>query len=727
MRPLSLGTVLLGACALLLSGCRAESEEPEDPTPAMSKKTHTAAYTNRLAKESSPYLLQHAHNPVDWWPWCDEAFEAARAQNKPIFLSIGYSACHWCHVMAHESFENPDIAAIVNEHFISIKVDREERPDVDTLYMSAVQMMTGGGGWPLTVFLTPDRKPFFGGTYFPPTDRYGRPGFPSLLTRVAEAWKTQRDDIEKSAQQLTDAVQKSAAGTPPGQNLPGLASLEQAMAQWRQTFDRTRGGFGGAPKFPPSGALGVLLRQHARTGEDDLLAMVTTTLDAMARGGMYDQLGGGFHRYSVDAEWLVPHFEKMLYDNALLSRVYLEAYQVTGNPFYRRIATEIFEYVLRDMTDDAGGFHSAEDADSEGEEGLFYIWSEKEIDEALPAEDAEIFKAFYDVTPGGNFEGHSILNVPRPMGQFAESRGLTPAQVDAQLAPSRVALMKIRDCRVRPGLDDKVLADWNGMMISSLAIGYQVLGDARYLAAAERAASFVLGEMMQDDVLLHTYRKGQAKLPAYLDDYAQMANALIDLYESSFDPRWIRAARGLTATMLAQFEDPDGGGLFLTSDQHRHLLARTKPFQDGAIPSGNAVAALLLMRLSALTGEAPYSRVADDIMRGAQPMLDRYPSALSHSLLALDFVLSSPVEIAIIGAADSPGTDALLTAVRRRFLPGKVLALSAAPVKPETATLIPLLAERGQVDGSPTAYVCRNFACQAPVTDAAALGALLGK
>ena len=452
--------------------------------------------------------------------------------------------------------------------------------------------------------------------------------------------------------------------------------------------------------------------------------MVTVTLDAMARGGMYDQLGGGFHRYSVDADWLVPHFEKMLYDNAMLSRVYLEAYQVTGHAFYRRVATEVLDYVLRDMTDKAGGFHSAEDADSEGEEGIFYIWRAKDIDAALSSDEAELFKAYYGVTPGGNFEGHSILFVPHAMGEFAKKQGLTPAVCEARLAASRKVLLEIRDRRERPGRDDKVLADWNGMMISSMALAYQVLGEERFLRAAERAAQFILDDMMRDGDLLHAYRGGTAKLAGFLDDYAQVANALVDLYEASFDARWIRAARDLTGTMLEQFRDPKGGGLFLTSDRHRNLLARTKPFQDGAIPSGNALAALVLLRLSTLTGEAGYREDADEILRGAQPMLARHPTALTHTLLAVDFALSSPLEIAIIGAPGAPDTQALLQAVRGRFMPHKVLAVADAPVTPGLAEIVPLLAERPQVDGKATAYVCQDFACKQPVTTVKALEAL---
>ncbi|MGB2987871.1 MAG: thioredoxin domain-containing protein [Phycisphaerae bacterium] len=688
------------------------------------------AYTNRLAGESSPYLLQHAHNPVNWYPWGEGALSRARKENKPIFLSIGYSACHWCHVMERESFEDPAVAEVLNTNFISIKVDREERPDLDEIYMTAVQLMTGSGGWPLNVFLTPDLKPFHGGTYFPPDDRYGRPGFGKLLGHIAQTWRENSEGVQRSAEELTRAIRDTVGRDAVSPGTVGAAILARAAQELERAFDSQWGGFGQAPKFPPSGAIGVLLRQHAHTGDEKLLEIATTTLDRMAYGGMYDQLGGGFHRYSTDRHWLVPHFEKMLYDNALLARVYLEAWQVTGKDLYRRVATEILDYVLRDMTDPRGGFHSSEDADSEGEEGKFYVWTPDEIKTVLGSEAGTFFCKYYCVTEVGNFEGHSILHVPREPSEFARERGLSSKELEERMTLLRRKLREARAARVRPGKDDKVIAAWNGMMISALARGYQVLGEERFLKAAERAANFVLTEMVRDDALLRTYRgkgdgrdEGVSKLPAYLDDYAEIANALVDLYEATFDLPWLETADLLAGRMVTDFWDDENGGFFYTSASHKNLLARTKPLYDGAVPSGNSTATLVLLRLSELLGDAGYGQKAEAVLASAGGMMLAHPRGNLNLLGAADFFLYPTREIAIAGKPGSADTRRFLDVIHHRFIPNKVLAL-VEPGAPGAALVeerIPLLRYKQTMSGETTVYVCRNHNCKLPVTDEAAL------
>ena len=705
---------------------------PEMPYQATERAP--AAHTNRLAAETSPYLLQHAHNPVDWYPWGEEALSRARKENKPIFLSIGYSACHWCHVMERESFEDPEIAKVLNTHFISIKVDREERPDLDEIYMTAVQMMTGSGGWPLNVFLTPDLKPFFGGTYFPPEDRYGRPAFKKVLERIAEVWGGNPDEVLRNAEELTRAIRDNAeSGALPAGALDASV-LAKAVAELEQAFDSRWGGFGGAPKFPPSGAIAVLLRQYRHTREAKLLEMAKLTLDRMAYGGMYDQLGGGFHRYSTDRHWLAPHFEKMLYDNALLAQVYLEAWQVTGKELYRRVATEILDYVRRDMTDRRGGFHSAEDADSEGVEGKFYVWSPDQVETVLGKEDGVFFCEYYGVTEGGNFEGHSILNVPREPSAFAHEKGVSPKEMEERLARLRHELRKARAGRVRPGRDDKVLAAWNGMMVSAFARGYQVLSEERFLKAAETAADFVLANMVRDGLLLRTYHgldneqeAGVSKLPAYLDDYAEMANGLLDLYEATFDLRWLEAADDLSRRMVAEFWDEKNAGFFYTSAAHKNLLVRTKPFYDGAVPSGNSTATLVLLRLSKLLDNAGYYQKAEAALTATRDMMSAQPRAYLNLLCAADFYLHPTREIAIVGRRDAADTQRFLELIHGRFIPNKIIALAApdGPGAGATGKQIPLLSGKTMLSGKATVYVCENYACKQPVTDAAALKRIL--
>jgi uncharacterized protein YyaL (SSP411 family) len=669
---------------------------------------------NRLASQSSPYLLQHASNPVDWHPWSAEALQFARREDKPIFLSIGYSACHWCHVMEHESFENTDIARRMNESFVCIKVDREERPDLDQIYMTAVQLMTGRGGWPMSVFLTPDLKPFYGGTYWPPTARGGMPGFDQVLTAVADAWRNRRDQALEQAESLTEHVK--LLSVPRGDVAALQPSLiERAVAALRQAFDSTHGGFGSAPKFPHPMDLRLLLRAWHRHREPALLEMVTVTLDQMAAGGIYDQLGGGFHRYSVDAHWLVPHFEKMLYDNALLVPCYLEAYQVTGDARYAAVARETCDYVLREMTDPLGGFHSTQDADSEGQEGKFFVWTSEEIAAVLGAPAAETFSTVYGVTREGNFEhGLSILHRTHWGAHWAARLGRDPAELEAELSASRAKLLAVRERRVRPGLDDKVLVSWNGLMIDALAGASRTLDEPRYLAAAQRSASFLLQTLRASDGrLLHTWRRGSATLDAYLDDYAALAGALVSLYEADFDERWIDHAMALTDRMLGDFQDKSGGGFFFTTERHESLIARIKDFHDNAVPSGNSLAALTLVRLAKLTARGEYRQAAEATLRAATPLVQQSPMATGQMLLALDMHLGPTSEIVVVGDPSNHATAKALAALCKRFVPNRVLACRAGDTGHSEALTPLFVGKHAQVQ--PTVYVCQDFTCDAPL------------
>lgn len=677
---------------------------------------------NRLARESSPYLLQHANNPVDWFPWGPEAHDKAKREDKPIFLSIGYSACHWCHVMEHESFENEALARQMNEGFVCIKVDREERPDLDQIYMNAVQMMTGRGGWPMSVFLTPDLKPFYGGTYWPPSGRMGMPGFDQVLSAVNDAWRNRRTQVDEQAGDLTAELERVASQA----HAPGELSLEplkRAETMLERIFDHRNGGFGGAPKFPHPMDLRVLLRRWRRERRDETLGLVTLTLDKMAAGGMYDQLGGGFHRYSVDERWLVPHFEKMLYDNALLAQSYVEAYQATGNADYARIARETCDYVLREMTDAAGGFYSTQDADSEGEEGKFYVWAPAEIETVLGAEAAKTFCYVYDVSDGGNFEGHNILNLPKTIEQCAKILGRESAELATELAASRTKLLGVRNARIWPGLDDKVLVSWNGLMIDALAQAAGPLDELRYLEAATKAAEFVWREMRRDDGrLLHSWRQGQAKFDAYLDDYASLANAFVSLYEAGFDERWIERAAALADVVLKEFSDPTQGGFFYTAADHEALITRQKDSQDSSVPSGNALAATMLVRLGKLCGRSDYLEAARTTLASFTSLMERHPTAAGQMLIALDFLLGPTPELVLLGG-DEQATADVLSALRRRYLPNRVLA--RRPSVQQSAALDELFAGKTSSASDPTLYVCENFACQEPaVGREAALAAL---
>jgi uncharacterized protein YyaL (SSP411 family) len=675
-------------------------------------------HTNRLIHARSPYLLQHAHNPVDWQEWGADALQQAKDEDKPILVSIGYSACHWCHVMERESFEDEAVAALMNERFVCIKVDREERPDVDDIYMTAAQLLTGSGGWPLNVFLTPELRPFYAGTYFAPDDRWGRPGFRSVLQGVSRVYRERRDEIEAAAERLTEALSRQASSAPAD---VAYGLTEQAVRDLAETFDERWGGWGGAPKFPSGATIRLLLRHYRRTGDVDALRMATTTLDRMAEGGLYDQLGGGFHRYSVDERWLVPHFEKMLYDNALLAVAYLDAYEVTGTADYARVARETLDYVLRDMADDAGGFHSATDADSEGEEGRYFVWDLAEVRQLLGAEDAELFAAYYDVTERGNFEGRGILHTPVPLVAFARQRGEAPETLRRRLDTMRHRLLTERDSRVPPAKDDKVLADWNALAISALARGSQVLGDERYREAGERAARFILERMRRGGRLLHAYRDGHSYVEAYLDDHAFLLQGLLDLYEATFEQAWIGHAREVVAAMVEGFRDADAGGFFYTREGCSDLIVRPKRTLDGATPSGNAVAAVALLKLGRLTGESMYVDLAAETVRALAGDAARMPRGFPALLCAADALLGAPTEIVIVGPLHGPRTRGLIAAAWAAYVPDRVIVAFDPEAAPPAEGALPLTEGKTLVNGRPAAYVCGARGCLSPVTSAAEL------
>ena len=681
-------------------------------------------YTNRLVLETSPYLLQHAHNPVDWRPWGDEAFEEARRLGRPVFLSVGYATCHWCHVMEGESFEDEEIAAFMNAHYVCIKVDREERPDVDAVYMAAVQALTQSGGWPMSVWLTPDREPFFGGTYFPPRDgvRGARRGFLWLLGEVHRSYLEDRERVGRAAAALVAAVREQMEPpAAPDAGTPAATLVGDTVAVFERVFDAREGGLRRAPKFPSNLPIRLLLRHHRRTGDADALAMATLTLEKMAGGGMYDQIGGGFHRYSTDAEWLVPHFEKMLYDNALLAVAYAEAFQVTGRRDFARVARETLDYVVREMTAPEGGFFSATDADSVGpdgrsEEGRFFVWSEAELRAALGGgPETEAFLRHYGVTPEGNFEGANILHVARP-----------DEAAWAAFTPQRAALYDLRARRPPPLRDEKILAAWNGLMISGLAVGGRVLDERRYVDAAARAAAFVLGRMRPEGRLARSFKDGRAPIAGFLEDHAFLAAGLLDLYEVSFDPRWLEEALAVAADTERLFADP-AGGWFMTAGDHERLIAREKPAYDGAEPSGTSVALLTALRLATFTSDDRWRAVADRALGNLAAPLASNPLALTEALLALDFATDEPREIAIVLPRGAELRDAApLTAVlRRAFVPNRALACAAEGDLAALARLAPFAADKVAVDGLPTAYVCRRGRCELPVTDPDALAAQL--
>ncbi len=678
---------------------------------------------NRLAGESSPYLRQHAENPVDWWPWCPEALTEAKTTNKPILVSIGYSSCHWCHVMAHESFEDPAIAAKMNEWFVCIKVDREERPDIDALIMTAVQAITGHGGWPLHGFLTPDGAPFYGGTYWPPADRQGMPAFSKVLEAVHTTWGSKPDDVQANAGQISTFIRESHSVTPTPGEIDDLL-VDDAVDQLATRFDPTSGGFGGAPKFPQASALEILLRA-AKRGNDRARQMIIVTLDRMASGGIHDQIGGGFHRYTVDAVWLVPHFEKMLYDNAQIARLYLDAWRLTKNERYRRVVTTTLDYVLREMTHPLGGFHSAQDADSEGIEGKFFVWSPSEVIDVLGAEAGERFNRWFDITLAGNFEGHSIPNQIVDDAMIAEELGLPLDAALAKLESWREQLYAARAKRVWPGRDDKINLSWNGMMLRVFSEAAAAFDRADYRDAAIRNASFLLEHLRRPDGrLAHVWTDGRLGDPAFLEDLANLADGLRALYEATLDRRWIEASLALVDQAIAEFADPNGPGFFDTGSAHETLIARPRELQDGATPAGNSVMTELLLRFHAMTGNEAYGvRALRFLEAMARPMAEQ-PVGFGRILCAADLYRGPIREIAIAGKADDPDTNAFISTIADRYEPNAVIGL-ADPDQPDLTERFPFLQFRPQREGKVTAYLCEHHTCLPPVTSPSELNRLL--
>jgi len=674
-----------------------------------------AKYTNKLIDETSPYLLQHAHNPVEWYPWAEAAFERARAEDKPVLVSIGYSACHWCHVMEHESFEDEATAKLMNDNFINIKVDMEERPDVDQIYMTFVQLTTGRGGWPMTVFLTPDKVPFFGGTYYPPTPRYGMPSFQQILTSIAEAYRDRRDEILRSAVDILGELRRV---TVTDTSSTGFSSelLDNAFENFSRTFDAKNGGFGGAPKFPPAMSLEFLLRYWQRTGNKRAIEIVKTTAVKMANGGIYDQLGGGFHRYSVDAVWLVPHFEKMLYDNAQLSRIYLHLFQATGDEFFKRVAIQILEYVKREMLDADGGFYSTQDADSEGEEGKFFVWTPDEVQRIVGEKDAQVFNFFYDISDEGNFEGKNILNVQFAIEATAKAMKISADEVERILDRGRKALFTERENRIKPHRDEKILTAWNGLMLAAFAEASAIFANEEYLTIAKQNADFLLSELRPHGRLLRTWKDGRAKLDAYIEDHANLADGLFELYQACGEIKYLNEARSLADTMIERFWDKENGGFFFTSHDHEQLIVRNKDITDNATPSGNSVAADVLLKLSKVTGDESYERYATKVLAIAAGQAKRYPQGFGRALSVMEFASVPTKEIVLINDHGELSTE-----VWKVYLPNKVVVSGTG----DDDNGLALLAGRKAIDGKPTAYVCENMVCTRPVTVASELAQLL--
>lgn len=694
-----------------------------------SSESKTMKKPNRLISEKSPYLLQHAYNPVDWYPWGDEAFEKAKQEDKPIFLSIGYSTCHWCHVMEHESFEDEEVAKLMNDAFVSIKVDREERPDIDNIYMTVCQMLSKGGcGWPLNIILTPDKKPFYAATYIPKEPRFGRAGMLDFVPRVKEVWKTGRDKVLDSANQITSALQQASnvSNGSKGEEL-GQSTLKVAYNQLSQSFDTVHGGFGRAPKFPTPHNLLFLLRYRKRSEENKALEMVEKTLDAMRRGGVYDHIGFGFHRYSTDPQWLLPHFEKMLYDQAMLTIAYTEAYQATGKKDYEKTAREVFSYVLRDMTAPEGGFYSAEDADSEGEEGKFYLWTEDEIREILGKEDADLINKVFNVEKGGNFSEEAtgrnaqrnILYLKASSTESASLLNMDEQELEKRIEASREKLFSAREKRVHPHKDDKILTDWNGLMIAALAKGASAFNEPEYAEAAKQAADFILKTMRKaDGRLLHRYRGGDAGIQANLDDYAFLVWGLIELYEATFDVIYLQTALKLNNDMIRQFWDDKNGGFYFSPYDGEELIVRQKEIYDGAVPSGNSVAMLNLLRLGRITANHEFEEKAAQIGSFFSNAVKQYPAAYTQLMVALDFGVGPSYEVVIVGNSQAEDTKAILDALRKQFIPNKIVLLRPTEKDTDDITSIAEFT-RGQstLGGKATAYVCLNYECKLPTTD----------
>lgn len=705
--------------AIFMKGCVFNDMNPNNGSVPSATQPDTKASQkrkpNRLIHEKSPYLQQHAYNPVDWYPWGEEAFQKAIRENKPIFLSIGYSTCHWCHVMESESFEDEEVANLLNENFVSIKVDREERPDIDNVYMAVCQAITGSGGWPLNIFLTQERKPFYAGTYFPKTERYGNPGFIAILKKISDLWKTNAESTIASGEQVTKVIQ-SMVPTTPGGLLTGEI-MKLAYEQLRDTFDNIYGGFGSSPKFPTPHNYTFLLRWWKRSNTAPALDMVEKTLERMSRGGIYDQLGGGFHRYSTDEYWLIPHFEKMLYDQALLAIAYTEAYQATGKTYYADIVKDIFRYVLRDMISPDGGFYSAEDADSEGVEGKYYVWTPDEIVKILGEKDGKTFCDYYDVSDEGNFEGKNILHVDKPFDAFAKLEGISPDKLREILRTSREKLFAVREKRIHPHKDDKVLTSWNGLMIAAFAKGARALNEPGYIQPAVRAVDFILDTLRDHNgSLLRRHRLGESAIPGYLDDYAYFVWGLIDLYEVTFETKYLKMALEINKIMIENFWDEKGGGFFFSGKKNEQLIAQTKEVYDGATPSGNSVAFLNLFRLGRMTGNQTLEKMAEQIIKTFGETIRQYPAGYTQFLCALDFSLGPTKEIVIAGEPNQKDTEQILTAIGKRFLPRQVLLLRSQKDK-ILEEIAPFVKEQKPIDNKATAYICENYACKAPICD----------
>jgi len=695
------------------------------------KKENKKEYNNLLINEKSPYLIQHAHNPVNWHPWGEKAFDKAKKENKPIFLSIGYSTCHWCHVMAHESFEDPEIGQMLNEVFIPIKVDREERPDIDSIFMNVCQMMTGGGGWPLTIILTPDSKPFFAGTYFPKEGRYGNVGLKEIILKVKELWKTNPQEALQSAQKIMGVLEKISESQP--EELMTVTLLDETYHALKEGFDHEYGGFGMIQKFPTPHNLYFLMRYWKRTSKEDALEMVLKTLNQMSYGGIFDHVGFGFHRYTVDPQWLVPHFEKMLYDQALIAMAYIEAFQITKKPFYKRTAQEIFTYVLRDMTAPQGGFFSAEDADSEGIEGKYYLWTKKEFEEVLGT-DAELMSRIFNVRTDGNFKeestqkktGTNILHLKQPYPQIAEKIGISLEELEQKIDEARQKLLKVREGRIHPHKDDKILVDWNGLMIAALSKGAQVFNSDRYREAAVKATEFIIKNLYKNGKLIHRYRDGEASGIGNLDDYAFFIWGLLELYETSFNSKYLKVAMDLNDTVIKHFFDPEGGGFYFTSDLSERILIRKKESYDSAIPAGNSVQILNLLRLAVITENLDYVDFAVASEKAFSNKVERSPAAHTQLLIALDFKLGPAYEIVVVGNDESNDTWNILETIFTNFIPNKVLILRGeGDPSNELKKLSESLKSKKLLNNKPTVYICTEGVCKNPTNDITEMKELL--
>ncbi len=705
-------SIFLKGCVLNTMSAKENNMPPSSP--GENRVAHQGK-PNRLIHEKSPYLLQHAYNPVDWYPWGEEAFQKAIKENKPILLSIGYSTCHWCHVMESESFEDEEVAKILNENFVSIKVDREERPDIDAIYMAVCQAMTGSGGWPLNLFLTPERKPFFAGTYFPKTERHGNPGFIAILKQISTLWGEKKESVIASSEQITKVLQSMSATTS-GEILTE-ETMRHAYEQLRDKYDNIYGGFGSSPKFPTPHNYTFLLRWWKRSNDPAALEIVEKTLERMGRGGMYDQLGGGFHRYSTDEYWLVPHFEKMLYDQALSAMAYTEAYQATGKTYYADIVKGILAYVLRDMTSPEGAFYSAEDADSEGAEGKFYVWTPDEIIGILGERDGKIFCDYYDVSKEGNFEEKNILHVDKAPDAFAKLEGIKPEELQEVLRMAREKLFAVREKRIHPHKDDKILTAWNGLMIAALARAVQGLNEPKYVEAAVRAGDFILNTLRRKDgTLLRRHRAGEAAIPAYLDDYAYFVWGLIDLYETTFEVKYLITALELNGYMIENFWDEKEGGFFFSGKLNEQLIAQTKEIYDGATPSGNSVALLNILRLGRMTGNQEMEKIADRIIRTFEVTINQYPSGYTQFLCALDFALGPTKEIVIAGEPSQKDTQLILREIWKRFMPGKILLMHSSK-DTSLEGIAKFVKDQKPIENRTTAYICENYACKTPTSD----------